>query len=499
MPVTARPRRRISEEHPLSAPVDALYEWLATAESPGAEHLLAAGLAHAEPEYRERITRLLFNRRTEEAWAALVGNYERLSQAAQATLVADEPLFRGGLTRALERPDALARKNALAALCAHPRLQLAFLLPDVLRDPSDEVRRAAAATFRALAGRLLDQPPPAGASSQERETYAAERAELTKALLSALRAFDLHYRREVIEVSLWLTKDLGAALWGILGNRRSACGSVADNGLCHWNSPRLARFLLEGLAQSGWRVPAQRLLQTWRKPEEVIALLRESEILHNEEIARRLTLLKDPPYFNEFGPQLSKLPPELRVRVPAWVCRLGYPEDKKALMLGRWLDSPDANLRRATEGALSLSGFPADLAKRAGSRRAAGEPVRVQIQDLPAPAAADAGARPRLEAAGAGRVHPATQPAVQIVAAPATDQTGSKREHLRQALEQLLYGEDNPADSHHLLQEVRALLKDLSPQAGSGGGRNQASGGGGRPVSDTSGNRPEPRAGEAKR
>lgn len=346
--------------------VDKLYDWLAKLPSPDAEMILSAGLERAEPPYFERLVELLFERASEAAWAELIANYPRLSPQARARLRADGQQMRAGLARVLRGGSPLGRCNAMQALCDDPAPALAYLLPDVLRTSSGDVRRMAAETLRWLAEFVLDFAKPteqAGPPRAEPENrirsesrseavarQRADRASVARAVCEALRGFESHYRVEVVEAALWLTRDLGEDLWSVLANRRLPTAHVVSANLKAWDGPRLARFLLEALAQRSWRASAREQLMRWQGPERLAALLRNSDLLERPDFREGLNTLGRPGWF--FGlNDLRDLPPELRARAPEWLVLLGYRPEQKRALLAHWSEVAFEELRVAAEAA----------------------------------------------------------------------------------------------------------------------------------------------------
>ena len=204
------------------AQVDALYRWLETLPAPRAEEIFAAALEHAEPAYAERIIGLLLTRNTEAAWTGLLANWPRLGRQTQDRLRCQPQRWRAALVLALQTGTPRARCQALSLLAAEPCPSLCYLLPDALRATSEEVRQAAALTLRKMAEAVLE---PVDLPTLERQPVFASRdgrAEVAGAVREALQTFELHYRREVLEISLWFARDLGSTLWEMLNDPRNA-------------------------------------------------------------------------------------------------------------------------------------------------------------------------------------------------------------------------------------------------------------------------------------
>lgn len=339
--------------------VETLYRWLAGDVGPAANEILAAALAHAEPPYAERIAGILLTRRHETAWAGLVGAFDRLAPGHQQRVVAQADLLRLGLAGALKSGREQARLNALTLLIECPYPQLAYLIADALRDPATQVREAAAAALRRCAEHVLASAEvnvaPAGRPTAE---AVAERTGLVQGLREALRTYTLHGRRELLESCLWFAKDLGGSLWEALAVRHLRCGRLVANHLAEWNHPRLAGFLLLGLAHPEWRQTVLEMLDSWQTRDQFIAILGHSDLLADPQVRRGVQHLKRPRWLAAGGPTLSDLPPAARARVPHWVCYLGFSDRERLLLLHAWQTSPLPEVQRAAVYALAVLNTP---------------------------------------------------------------------------------------------------------------------------------------------
>jgi hypothetical protein len=370
------------------ARIDELYAWLARGPTPDCDQILAAALEHAEPPYFERIVTHLLERGNDASWVGLIAQYPRLAPEARQRLGADPERMRAGLARAVRAGSTRCRLSALAALAEQPCPRLAYVLPDTLRDSSDQVRRAAAKALRRIAETVLDDVGGSNTNEPRSREHALARAEVSKALFQALRTFDLHFCPDVVEVSLWFSRDLGNRLWDMLSNRRSQCGAVLGLHLASWNSPHLARFLVEALTTRPWRVTAQQILRNWRTPAEITAVLRNSDLLANAEVRRWLAGLHDPPWFQQFQQKhVAALPADLRIYVPRWVRHLGYSPNQKVALLSGWLHAGTADMQRACLHALAGVDTPEALerlAQVAGSKSPLAPFARWYLASAPA-------------------------------------------------------------------------------------------------------------------
>jgi hypothetical protein len=470
---------------------DRLYEWLAKLPSPEAELILAAGLERAEPAYFDRIVELLFERGSDAAWAGLIASYPRLGPQVRVRLRADEQQMRSGLVRVLRGGSPQGRCNALQALCENPEPALAYVLPDALRASSGDVRRAAAVTLRYLAEIVVDsegndRAEPArvapgqadgteasgntagaagtagGACQSEATRPGSARAAVARAVWEALRSFDSHYRLEVAEAALWFAGDLGRDLWSVLANRRSPMAHVVSANLNSWDSPRLARFLLEGLSQPAWRAASRELLVRWRGAERLSAILRNSDLLARRDFREALNSLRRPAWFAGLS-DLRELPPELRARAPEWLVLLGYRPEEKRRLLANWSETAFVELRAAAEKAVrtlalqddsctpepDVQSMPGSTGHAADQRGSGDAPATRSADEPPAatPVVADE-LGPRVEA-----VREQARRALQKLAQRSPDQTAANQIAELEETLRGLRGELSSANAAHAEEE----------------------------------------------
>ncbi|MBU0618105.1 MAG: hypothetical protein KKI02_10345 [Planctomycetes bacterium] len=339
--------------------VDGLYDWLLQGPTPDCDRILGAALPHAEPVWAERMTRVLLQRGYDASWAGLIGQYDRLPPEIQDLLLHPDGHMQAGIALALRSSSREARVNALRALGRQPCVRMAYLLPLAIRDTSGVVRGLAAEALRQMADSFLEQPIPGPDAAEDlRRAYEDQRLQLALAVDEALQAFDLHNRIEVLEASLWLSRDLGPSLWSKLAARRSHAGLVVREQLSVWDDPRLAHFLLSGLKRRAWRRTSTRVLRGWKTIPQVAALLGEDHLLEDPTIRRHLSSIRSPQWFTRTDDGLTQLEPHLRRCAPRWVCYAGYAEPERLALLSRWLGAPDADLHSATVHVLARIDSP---------------------------------------------------------------------------------------------------------------------------------------------
>lgn len=346
---------------------DRLYEWLAVEPSSDADLILSAGLERAEPGYAERIERTLLGRGSTLALAGLIRRWSALHEATRQALRERPEQMNQGIAAALRSGPADARLNALLAFEDALPARLAYLLPAAMRDAAPRVRSTAGEVLYKTASAFLQRSGlPSEAAAVALSTYAAERRSLVQAVREAVRTFDLHRRVEALEVGTWFSRELDGALWEQLDNPRSRARSVVAELLPSWNRPWMAGFLLEALTRSEWRIVALRRLSQWGHRDELLALLRESDLLDNPEVARRLAAIRDPVWFDHVEARLAELPGELRRHVPRWIRWLGLADEVKLKALLACFQTGEEPVQRAALYALAALDRPetADFFRR---------------------------------------------------------------------------------------------------------------------------------------
>ena len=340
--------------------IDELYNWLARDVSPAANQLFAAALPRAEPEWADRIGRILVERRHETAWVALAANYLRFNAAIQERIRKQADLARKGLAAALTLTDSAARRSALGLLCEMPDGELAPSAAACLRDPDPFTRDLAAKAVCLLAERALAETPQ-------------DARHLVTALTTALRTFERHRQPSVLRACLWYARELGEPLWTALGSGPGRCGHVVEQHLPEWNEPRLAAFLILGMARPAWQRIAEQCLSRWDTHEHALALLAQSDLLSDMAVRRAMPRLKRPRFFVAALGRLAEIAPELRACVPHWICVLGFSEHERLRCLELCAGSQWPELQRAAAHAMTslsdsvaLRGL-AEVASKAGA------------------------------------------------------------------------------------------------------------------------------------
>ncbi len=329
---------------------DRLYRWLAQSSESGLDAALGEALAHAEPDWFEKIVQVLLGRDNESSWTALISRFELLPESARKQLFAQPARRQAAVAHALRSSDATTRQNALQAVELDPSAHLAYLLPDTLQDPMPHVRDAAARVFRSLAAQFADprKEPSAG------DEHVADRRRVASAVQEALSRFEVHHRLEVIEAALWYANEIGAPLWDALASHRVKAGQIVHDQLEHWASPRLAGFLLAALKHAQWHEMAVAALKRWHTPQELAGLLDRTVLLSDREIAAQIATVREPQWFSKAGKGLSEIPAALRPNAVRWVLGTALSEQQRLDLFAEWLEHGDRDLRCYTLFGLAL-------------------------------------------------------------------------------------------------------------------------------------------------
>lgn len=351
------------------AAIDSIYEWIASQPAPHADHPLAAALPRAEDDYFSRLADVLLTRRTEPAWAGLIGSHDRLSPAQRARVWERIDLVRRGAAVAARSSSSTARLNAFTLLAESPFIKLVYLIPDALRDPSHPVRDKAAQAFRQMAECFLSHTMPPRDGVAWRKSLDPDQREFLNVVWGLFRNFKRHLRIEAFEITLWFSRYFDRELWDVLEAPRSHAGYVVREHLPAWDDPRLAGFLLLALRREHWRRLAARTLAGWSTFEECRALLQHTELLEHPDTARQISLIKSPPWFGVWQQHWRQLSALEQCQVPRWMSIARLDDEVRVRLLEPQLFAEEPRIRRAALYALAR--VPTQSATRLLSRIAA--------------------------------------------------------------------------------------------------------------------------------
>lgn len=333
--------------------VDQLYSYLAAGPTPDCDHILSAGLDHAEPAWQTRIIDVLSQRGHDASLAALIAAFDRLPDHNKQNLLAAPDRLPAALGLALKTRREPGRLNALTVFEMQMPYRQAYLLPDALRDPSAAVRARAAGVLRGMAAGFLTLPRPLESETAAREAYRTERRQLAQAAAETFRTFELHHRVEALEVALWFAADVGEPLWSMLANHRARAGVVVAERIDDWTHPSMAWFLVRSLKEQSWKHIAVRMLSGFDTPQHLIELMHCAPLLGDTEIAKQLAGIKTMKCLAAIREGLSALPEALRPLAPRWIATLGIPAADKVRRLSNYMRSPDPHVHRAAIYALA--------------------------------------------------------------------------------------------------------------------------------------------------
>ena len=342
--------------------LEKLYDFLLAEPPEQTDRIFAAALLDAEEPYFSELANLLLHRQTEAGYAGLVACKERLNDAHEARLWERVDLVRAGAARAARWSLPAARLHAFRALAETPFIKLAYLIPDALRDPHEPVREIAADVFRKMAAHFLEHTVPPPLRADWRTSVDTDVRHFLDVVWQLFDKFDLHLRVEAFEITLWFARFFDDDLWAQLDTPRSNAGYVVREHLPAWDDPRLAGFLLLALRQQHWRRPAAHALAKWRSLPECRALLQNTDLLDEPEIARQIAIIKHAPWISTLQAHWDVLSPAEKRLVPRWMAVSAIDEDIRAEGLARLLHRDDEGLRRAA--LYALGGLPDPAAQR---------------------------------------------------------------------------------------------------------------------------------------
>ncbi len=337
--------------------VERLYNWLADEPSAAADRVLAAGLAHAQPRWSDRIIALLLQRNNQAAWNGLVSYYPRLPEEVRAKLRGNTEMFFAGIAAALKSGSAQERGGGLDAYADYPVWRISHLLPPILRDPSAPLRPKAAQLLRTVAERVYAawQEGRGIADPAKARPLRDSVRRFGETLGDALRGIDVHLRVEVLEPCLWFCEQLGDHLWEALEKPRSRVAHVLAEHMVEWSGPNLAGFLLRAGTRPEIKRQAHEVLAKWSSPDRIAGLLRETHLLEDAAIRRGVLGVRNPAWFNDLRPDLSDLPRPLRCLAPVWVCAGGFSERDRGQIFLQWMRTSDLAVAQSLLRALAAA------------------------------------------------------------------------------------------------------------------------------------------------
>jgi len=333
--------------------IDRLYRWLEQSPPPEPDTILACALERAEAGWDRRIIDTLRRRGHAVSYAALLARYDDLPVEIRAELHADVQRLHAAIEQAFRMPLQTVRVHALRILECEPSTGLLYQVSACLRDANETTRALAARVLRTTAAQYLEAHPPGQGEPED-----DERRRLVKALEESLRTFGVHRQLEALEACLWFARDLEELLWRVLESRRLRLRDVVIKHLHEWEHPHLAPFLLQCLRYRRWRKAAERMLALWRSPDQLSAILNESDLLDQPDFRTYVRAIREPRWFEQTSRDLHDIPDRLRAHVPRWVRHAGFSEDCKRELLCSWVHHPEPAVQRSAVYALADANLP---------------------------------------------------------------------------------------------------------------------------------------------
>lgn len=189
---------------------------LSTTENEAATAVLLEGLAHAEPRWQPRVLEALLERRSESAGSEVLRRWQGMSQH-QKDLVARRP---GWISEALKTSLSSSSEDQFASACRTAQevgdfAQIPLLVTGVLQGKFGALVELTCQTILHLVDRLRDEMGQAR-DYRTRRSPQLHRAQVLLSLERAVRSFDQHGRRELLEALVLIADRKNATLNHIL-------------------------------------------------------------------------------------------------------------------------------------------------------------------------------------------------------------------------------------------------------------------------------------------
>lgn len=350
--------------------VDKLYAWLANEPTPNAERIIAAALPQADDASFARLVDLLLGRANESSWAALISQFSRLTPEQQDRILIEPRLVRAGITAAARWSSSEARENAFRVLNLHPDEKLAFLVPTGLRDSSQIVRTLATDALRQMADAFLQRHVAPIRGIPWEDNVEPDTELFLEVIRRVFAKFTFHLQVEAFEIALWFARYFEDEVWESLDSPRSHTAYVTREHLFEWKSPHLTGFLMLCMERREWRRTAAARLEKYTSRDECCALLRNTDLLQDEEIAHAISLVRKPLWYDAFLRNWGDLPAALQQHIPAWLVHSSAEDEADKLeLLTRLATTTDADGR--VEAIFALAEIDSREAEKALARIAA--------------------------------------------------------------------------------------------------------------------------------
>jgi hypothetical protein len=342
-----------------------VFDVLVSEKNPAADAALLAALRGADHATAHSIVETVLVRNTRPGLRGLVEGFHLLDESLREQLMGEIDRLFGVLREVAQSRKPQNRLNVMAIIRRGCLYRAAYLADFALRDPTPQVRDAAAMTLRHLAERLLRYTRPnideeAGVAvtlsedeesertrelSHQLENHVEDRRQVLSAIEAGILAFDLHRHPAVLEAAMWFADELGSRLWTTLAPG-SRMATAAMSMLESPPTPRLVPFLMTAIGFSEFRPHVAHILATNTDSQFLTAWLQGSWRIAMPRVARPMQAMKRIACTQNHSITLRELPTDAQRHIVRWIASTGLEVDEKVSVYEQIYRHGDSKARR---------------------------------------------------------------------------------------------------------------------------------------------------------
>ncbi|MFQ5423894.1 MAG: HEAT repeat domain-containing protein [Phycisphaerae bacterium] len=312
------------------------------------------------PQLQTEIVEILLHRGRDEGLNAMPALFDHVDDQAQAIIVDHTPRLFAALRAGIRSGKVQTRFNTLRIVQRSRNPRLAYLPAHAMHDASPRIRMTAAAVLLELSNLFrrrqtetratLQAQPERGETSTHSvaaavDHLAQEQQFLATALREALSSFESHHQIEVVEAAMYLAEELEETLFDHPSSRRGKLTHAMQEVFTKSLSPRLASFAYIALRYRDLRGRVVSTLANCRDAAFFAEFVRYAWLGRSPSIGRALHSIHTLSWLSDELEAVFSLPPDVAVRLPAWLLPLGISTDLKVSILNHvfLLDNPAAH------------------------------------------------------------------------------------------------------------------------------------------------------------
>jgi HEAT repeat protein len=260
--------------------------------NPAADAALVEALPTLEPLVQAAVLDVLLTRANTAALADVVGRFDQYDAALQQLIIECVNDLSSGVRVAISSSHLAYRMAAIEAIVRGGASKLAYLLADALRSRCPHTRLRAAEGLHTMTRDLLDGIA-CGVSTLGLAELNTQLDAVAEALATGVRRWEIHFRPEVLEASMWLADRTESAILAKLGQSHTRIVHMLEELMGGASDPRKAGFLVRALAIPELCGAAVDAIKRGDDADFIQAVVDESWLLGDEKIAQGWRRVRD--------------------------------------------------------------------------------------------------------------------------------------------------------------------------------------------------------------